>query len=178
MKYTVAWANALSQNSILKATVGVLLVSTFIFCLTTVKLAVKGPFIIERECYSRTLTTADSKHSQTEMEQFIKVALPKRFDSDGADFRSVLSEDEIQFRAKEQEDLSKKGVSQRVNITSVKMEGSSATVEADRVLSAGKIRSALFFPLKVTLATTSRTPSNPYGLILKRVSQVQVEDGK
>lgn len=178
MKYTVAWANALSQNAILKMTVGVLLVSTLIFSLTTVKLAVKEPFIIERECYSKILSTADSKHSPSEMERFVKAAIPKRFDSDGVDFRSVLSDDEVQFRLKEQEDLSKKAITQRVVVTSIKMEGASATVEADRILSAGKIRSALFFPLKVTLATTARTPSNPYGLILKKVSQVQVEANK
>ena len=79
---------------------------------------------------------------------------------------------------KEQDELSKKGVVQRVFVNNIKIDASNAVIDADRVLSVGKVRSALVFPLKVVIGSTSRTESNPYGLILRKVSQVQDEASK
>ena len=67
--------------------------------------------------------------------------------------------------------MAKKGMDQRVLVTTIKKEKEGFSVEADRVLAIGKIRSALFLPLTVDLSSVSRTASNPYGLILKRVRQ-------
>lgn len=173
MKYTVAWAQVLTQNNILKGTVIALSLAVFFFTFTTLKLALRAPFIIDRECYSKAATPADSKHTATEMEQFIRISLERRFNTDAQDFRSYVAEEEVQYRFKEQDDLAKKGITQRIAVNSIKLENNSATVDSDRILGVGKVRTVLYFPLKVTLASTGRTPSNPYGLVLRKVSQVQ-----
>jgi hypothetical protein len=112
------------------------------------------------------------------MEQFIKSSLEKRFNTEAQDVRAYIAEEEVQYRFKEQEDLAKKGITQKLIVNSIKVEGSTATVDSDRIMSAGKVRSALFFPLKVTLASSDRTASNPYGLTLRKVSQIQEGSGK
>jgi hypothetical protein len=178
MKYTVAWANVLTQNTVLKGTVVALSVAVFVFTFATLKLALRSPFIIDRECYSKVATPGDNKHTAFEMEQFIKSSLEKRFNTEAQDVRAYIAEEEVQYRFKEQEDLAKKGITQKLIVNSIKVEGSTATVDSDRIMSAGKVRSALFFPLKVTLASSDRTASNPYGLTLRKVSQIQEGSGK
>lgn len=173
MKYTVAWANVLTENSVLKVTVVGLFVAVFIFMFATVKLSLRAPFIVDRACYSKVATPGDNKHTIGETEQFVRVAVEKRFNTEAQDFRALLSEDEVQFRFREQEDLAKKGIVQRIVVGNVKIEGTNAIVDSDRILAAGKVRSALFFPIKVTLASTDRSEGNPYGLILRKASQIQ-----
>lgn len=175
MKYSVAWAQVLNENSILKGSVIILGIAVFLFAFSTLKLALRAPLIIDRECYSNAVASSDNKHTQNEMDQFVRIALEKRFNSEAQDFRTYLSGEEAQYRMKEQEELTKKGINQKVLVNSLKIEGTNVTVDSNRILSVGKVRSALSFPLKVQLLSTERTPSNPYGLILVKVSQIQEE---
>ncbi len=172
MKFTVAWANVISQNITLRIVVGVLTLCSLFFSIALARLAIREPLIIERECFSRTLNSSNGKHNDKEIENFIRVAIPLRFDSKTSDYRSYLSDDEISFRMKEQDDMIKKGMIQRVLVTNIKIEKDLFTVDTDRIFSLGKVRSALSFPLTVELLSVTRTASNPYGLILKRVKQV------
>lgn len=172
MKFTVAWANVISQNITLRAVVGILTLCSIFFSIALARMAVREPLIIERECFSKTATPVSSKHTDKELETFIRVAIPLRFDSKASDYRGYLSDDELTFRIKEQDDLTKKGMSQRVVVNAVKVEKDTFTIDADRIFSVGKVRSALSFPLVVELLSTGRTGSNPYGLILRRVKQV------
>lgn len=178
MKFTVAWANVLSQNVTLRAAVVLLALCSLVFSIATVRLALNEPIIIERECYSKAVTRGNSKHSAHEIESFLKVAISKRFDTNVTGFREYLSEDEVQYHLKEQDELTKKGIAQKVIVNSVKIEGSSVLVDTDRLIAVGKIRSAVAFPLKLVLSTTDRTQSNPYGLLLKKVTQAPVEESK
>jgi hypothetical protein len=143
----------------------------------TVRLALKEPLIVERDCSaSRILKTADTKRSVQEIEQFVRFALPKRFDTEVQDFKLFLSDEESAYRAKEQDELAKKGMVQRVLVNSIKMEGSTITVDADRMISVGKIKSVLPFPLTVFLSSMDRSELNPYGLVIQRVSPVTETD--
>ena len=49
------------------------------------------------------------------------------------------------------------------------------TVDADRLISVGEIRSTLKFPLKVQLARVARSEGNPYGLQLSAVEEIKPE---
>jgi len=179
MRFTTAWANVLSQNVALRFVTITLSTVSLIFCIATIRLALKDPFIIERECYSTLRPQADPKHTTAEIESFVITALSKRFDSNASDSKVFLSTTEEGFRAKEQEELKMKEMSQRISVNKIsKLDGTKAQVDADRTLSVGKVRSTLPFPLTVTLASTARTPGNPYGLIIQRVSQGAQEETK
>lgn len=173
MRFTTAWASVLSQNVTLKVVVLILAMCSIVLSIAAAKLALREPLLIERGCFTKTIGTTDTKHTGAEIEGFAKAALAKRFDTDAQGFKEFLADDEVSYRNKEQDELSKKGMTQRVLVNSVKINGSSLTVEADRILSLGKIRSALIFPLHITIGTTERTDGNPYGLIIKQVSPIQ-----
>jgi hypothetical protein len=178
MRFTTAWANVLSQNITLRVTVLLLSLTSLIFCISTMRLSLKDPLIIERACYSSVRKQVDAQHSTSEIEAFLKFALSKRFDSTASDSKIFLSGEEEGYREKEQDDLSKKGMTQRTLFNAItKVEGSVITVDADHILSVGKIRTILPFPLTVTLSSTDRTEGNPYGLIIRRVAQNQSTEG-
>jgi len=173
MKFTVAWANTLSQNMTLRLAVIALSLCSLFFSVVAAKLALKKPLLIERGCYSSVPSLADTKHTQTEIDAFIRVAVAKRFDSGATQVSFFISEEEENFWKKEQEDLSKKEMSQKVIVNTVKVDGPHFLVDADRLISVGKIRSALPFLLKTELSSIPRSEGNPYGLILNRVSQIE-----
>lgn len=169
MKFHVAWARVLTENQILKAVLLMLALLTSILSLSLARASLKKPVLIERGCGSRYLTPIDDKHTPQEIEAFIREAVRVRFDSDAIDFEPLLSSKEIKFREKEQRELKKKSLTQKVLINSVHTENKLYDIELDRVISSGAMRTAL--PLKVTLeiASKARTVSNPYGLVLRRV---------
>lgn len=173
MRFATAWANVHSQNITLKIVSVALAICSVILTFSTVTLSLKDPLIIERGCFSKAVVLGSSKRSQKDIEAFLADAIPKRFDSDAADWKSFLSADESAFRVKEQQELSKNGVTQKVVVKSVKPDGAGATVEAARLIFMGNKASAAFFPLKISLNTTGFTLSNPYGLILERVSEAK-----
>jgi hypothetical protein len=178
MKLTTAWANVVSQNLTLRATVLILALCTLVFSITTVRLAIRDPLIIDRECVSKAVTSAGAKHSTTEIDAFVRMALTKRFDTGATDTEIFLSDEENGFRAKEQDELSKRNITQRLVINGLKIDGSTVTVDADRLLSVGKVKSAIAFPLVVTLATLDRSTADPYGLSIRRVAQAKQEVSK
>lgn len=172
MKFTTAWANILTQNLTLRFSIVVLGLCTCLFCISIIRLAGRNPIVVERACFSKTLTEVDPKRTEHEVAAFIEEAISARFDSNSAVGKSLVSDAEMAFRKREQDDLSKRGMTQRVFVTSpVKVDGDRFLVDADRIISAGKIRSAISFPIYVELSSVARTDSNPYGLLLKRVSQ-------
>ena len=60
----------------------------------------------------------------------------------------------------------------------VKVDGKEIVVTADRLLSVGKIKSALSLNVKAVVQQSNRTESNPYGLILSSVSQIEEKEEK
>jgi len=178
MKFTEAWIDVINQNNLLKAALAISTVCTFVLCVTVVQLALRDPLLIERECYSRAVSPATTKQTASEIENFVRFSLPKRFDTEAVDPRVLLGEEEFAYRLKEQEDLARKGMKQKVIPSSIKVTDKGVEVEADRILSVGTIRSNVPFGLNVQVTATSRTPANPYGLLIQRVSQTNKEETK
>lgn len=176
MKFTTAWASVLSQNVTLRASIAVLGVCTLVLSISTVKMALRDPLIIERECISKSRQPTSTKHTPSEVDTFVRMALTKRFDSDAVDAQVVLSTEENSFRGKEQDELAKRSMAQRILVNGMKVNGSDVTVDADRLISIGKVKSVIPFPVTVSLSTTDRTPANPYGLVIRRVSQIKQEE--
>ena len=179
MRFTAVWSQTLMQNVTLRALLVGLCLTTIGLAAATVRLAVREPLIVERGCTTAAARTAGTQHSVGEIEAFVRQALIKRFDTGSSEAQLVLSADEYGYRLKEQQELKSRGIFQRVLVNSVSAEGTNVKVDADRILSASSMRSAVSFPLSLELTQTERTESNPYGLILARVSQPKPkEDSK
>lgn len=175
MKFTVAWNEVLSQNNTLKIILITLTVSTLILCVTTVRLAVRDPLLVERSCLSRTLNAVKTAQTAEEIENFVKETISTRFDSNVVDAKVFLGEEEYAYRLKEQDDLKRKGMTQKIYPSFVKANNKEVLVEADRILTVGTLRSNVPFSLSVQVTATARSTANPYGLIIQRVSQVTKE---
>jgi hypothetical protein len=101
MKFNLAWAATHHQNLVLKLCLLVTSVCSIFFCITSVRLALKAPLIIERECFSKVLQSLKGEATPIEIEAFVKVALSKRFDTEANDIKPFLSDDEWNYRLKE-----------------------------------------------------------------------------
>jgi hypothetical protein len=173
MRFPTAWASIASQNVTLKTAVLAMSLCLMFLGVATTKLAMKPPLIIDRACYSGAVSASSAKHTQMEIESFLREALAQRFNTEAVVKEGFLSTDETKFRAQEQTDLKRKEMSQKVIFNSpAKVEGSVLTVDTDRLISIAKVRSAFSFPIMVTISDTPRTESNPYGLIIEKIVSV------
>jgi hypothetical protein len=171
VKFTTAWADTLIQNTTLKLVTALLSFCLLVMCVCCIKLALREPLVIERACYSTALGLASSKHSPAEIDAFVREALRQRFDSDATVTPGFLSPEEEGFKKQEQDSFKNSQMTQKIVVKLVTAQDDSVTVDADRVISVGQVRSAFVFPLSLTLSSTARNVGNPYGLILARVSQ-------
>ncbi len=176
MRFTVAWANVVSENLALKFVSACLVVVIFSLSIVVVKLSGKKPLIVERSCYSRALATTDPERTQAEVEAFVREALASRFDTIAQVKPGYLSQEEEKFRIQEQLELKKREMSQKLVVNSVIVNGQTIKVESDRIFSVGVVRSVLPFPLLLTLGTVPRTDGNPYGLSVLQVSASKSEE--
>ena len=178
MRFTEVWAEVLSQNNTLKWSMLSLSILTVALATCLISLAMREPLVFERECFTKAIAPVSSQPTNEEIERFVRLALGKRFDTDALDVPVYLSGSELSVRNKEVEDLSKKGMSQKVIVNSVKIDQGKITVDADRIITVGKIRSALPLPLALRIKSTDRSIGNPYGLVLADVSLITTEEKK
>lgn len=178
MRFTELWADVLSQNNSLKwATLSLSILSVALAsCLLS--LAMREPLVFERECFSKSITLVSASPSNGEIERFVRLAMEKRFNTDALDVPVFLSASELDVRNREVDELTKKGMSQKVLVNSVKIENGKISVDADRIISVAKIRSALPLPVTVKVKSTDRSNGNPFGLILSDVTLVTSEEKK
>lgn len=180
MRFTEAWSKVLSQNVALRFTILCLSVSVIGLLVVLTKLSLRDPIVIERACISQALDPASTDRTQAEISAFIKEALAQRFDTTSALQDGFLSVEEAQFREQEQQGLKEKEMKQRVLVNQVeKVSGADITVDADRLISVGPVRSALPFALRLTVSSIPRSRGNPYGLKLIQVKPMEkLQDGE
>jgi len=170
MKFTYAWASLASQNVVLKLAVACLSVVAVALSATSVKLALRDALVIERGCTSTAVMVSSSPHPTEEIEAFIKEAISQRYNSDSKVTLGYLSSEEEQSRVQEQKELAARGMSQKMIVNKVTVSTNTITVDADRLISAGQIRSAFVYPLVVNIKNINRTLDNPYGLTLAKAT--------
>ncbi len=178
MKFNTAWAKNAAQNVTLKVATVTLAGVAIAQLVAIVTLALKDLPVIERACFSRPLQARPIESTKNEIEAFLVEALPMRFDSNGYLKEGFLSIEETISREKEQATLKQRQISQKIVINDVKIENKDIFVFADRILSVGKIKSVLSLNLKIIVQQSNRSESNPYGLILSTVSQIEEKESK
>ncbi len=176
MRFSTAWAKVAAQNVTLKIATVILAGVSVVQLIVISSLASRNLPIIERGCFSRAAVVAPTTPSKDEIKAFLSEALPMRFDSSTYIKDGFLSLEEITLREKEQATLKQRQIVQKVVISDINVEGKEIQVLADRLLSIGKLRSALTLNLKVSIQQTNRTEANPYGLVLGSSTQIEEKD--
>lgn len=176
MKFHAAWDSLEKENRNLKILTIFLCTLSIFLTVTVTSTATKDPLIVERACYSKIVKTAEgSAPTEDEITAFLEKSLAARFNSSPSDAMELLSYKQRAFRDKEQAELSKQKMTQKVIVNEVQISKDSVIVLADRLISIQNLRSILRFPLKVTLESTARTEGNPYGLVLSDVEPITEE---
>ena len=164
------------QKSSLQIALTTMSILAFAFGIMNIFSNMKDPIVIERGCDSRIAEIQSTNQTKTEIENFIKIALSARFDSILKNDPAIYLTENLQTsRAKEQSELKNKSIDQRVIVRSIKFDQDKYFVEADRLISIGKVRTAVPLDLMVNISSKVRSVSNPYGLILTMVDQVKDE---
>jgi hypothetical protein len=140
------------------------------------KLGLKDPIIVERGCFSKSVSIGTATVTDLEIKSFVEEVLPKRFGTAAETKTSYLSSAQLKARATEMDDLLRKGMQQTLLINRIDFSGDVIRVDADRLISIAKIRSAFPMTLDVEVSRTTRTEDNPYGLILTKVSSVDLKE--
>lgn len=178
MKFSTAWAKTAAQNVTLKIATVVLAAVSVVQLFVIGSLASRDLPIVERGCFSRALQAKPVDPTKNEIEAFLVEALPMRFDTNGYLKEGFLSIEETVSREKEQATLKQREIKQKIIVQDIKNNGKDILITADRFLSVGKIKSALSLNLKVMVQQSNRTESNPYGLILSSVTQIEEKEEK
>ncbi len=175
MKYTEAWASLAQQNLNLKRVTIAFAILCLCLVLISLRLAFREEFVFERGCFTKAVEKIDSKHSPQEIETFLQEAIKQRFNSDSQPADGYLSQQELTLRNQEQKEFKQRSMTQMILVRSVKESNGLFIVEADRVVAAGKVRSAFRWPLEVTLSSKARSAGNPYGLMVASVVPIEKE---
>ncbi|MCO5143628.1 MAG: hypothetical protein M9962_11110 [Oligoflexia bacterium] len=162
------------EDSSLKIATISLSVISLIFAILLALDFSKEAILIERACETTLVKANSNNQTQAEIESFIKTALSLRFDSIiERDPASFLANDLLAARTKEQNELNRGGVDQRLIIRVIKAKDNKFIIEADRLIAIQKARSAISTILVVQIASKPRSITNPYGLILTVVEQIK-----
>lgn len=179
MRFPQAWAEIAKQNNVLRIAILGVSVSGLLALLISMKFAFKEPLIIERGCFSKAVTkTTVQDPTKADYEAFTREALAQRFDSDANILSEYIAIEELKNRDSEQDELKRRNIKQRVTVNSISRNDDQILIDADRLLSVGNLRSAFQFPLVLFIQKQSRSQSNPYGLVLLKVSPQNPEEGK
>jgi hypothetical protein len=172
MRFTDAKVREAFERSALKLAVICLSVTSLTFGVLLVMDASQAPIVIDRACESKILGISSSMQTPEEIQDFVKVAMILRFDSDVArDPSAYMTEDLYLTRMKEQDELNKRSISQHLIIRKIHLDKNQFTVEADRLVAVGQARSAIPLVLRGRISAKSRSLTNPYGLVLSQIER-------
>lgn len=180
MRFPMAWATVARDNVALKWGVVALSCVSLVLAIALAGAASKAPLLIDRGCVSEAVEgkPVGNIQSADELKAFVTEALHQRFDSAAVASPAYLSFEELTARSKEDAELNSRKMRQRVLVNELARDGDKVSVQADRLISVGEVRSAFAFPLIVTLGSVPRSVSNPYGLVVLRAEPVKLEGGE
>jgi hypothetical protein len=174
MKIISQWDSLESQNRHFKYIVIFLLVLCLLLTIAITAKIREPPLVVERSCTTQIIKAARTQPTADEIKTFTELAIHQRFDSKSQD-TSFLTSTQRSYRSAEQDDLSKQKMRQSVLVNHIDLLKDSISVEADRVIAIGNIRSGFRFNLKITLVPSQRSERNPYGLLLETSELIRDE---
>ena len=173
MKLSSAFDGVAKENQFLKLLAKIQLITTIFLIGLVYYFADRVPVLVERSSRGLEIVSATTfSRSQSDLKQAIAQMMKARFDSGAVSPELFLNPKQILLRVTEQGDMRARGMSQSVVIREVKFEKDQATVDLDRVIAVGEVRSALRARVKVSFEEVSPNELNSYGLLLSLAEPV------
>lgn len=178
MKFTEAWAGVAQENVVLKFTVAGLIIANAMTAFAVTTFALKKPLVIARGELTKTVKLSDDAPTEAEVDQFVRTALIQRFDSNASIDENLFVLGETKNRQSELKEMASRNMDQKIIVNQVTVADKAVTVDADRIIKVGEVKTILPFPLKVKIVSVDRSAHNPYGLKVSEVTKIEPKEGK
>lgn len=167
MKFSSTVDSLSKENGFLRTMAKILILANMLLSLAVLFLHDKEPAVVERSSRGLEIVRMTPlKRTEQDVEQALKLMLNSRFDSVAAAPDVFISKRQMELREAEQREMRSRGLTQNTVFKKATVAKDAATIDFDRVLAIGEIRSALKTVIKVTFEETEPTELNPYGLKL------------
>jgi hypothetical protein len=155
------------ENAYLKTVTKMLLLLEAVLVGILFNLYDRAPVIVERSSHGLEIVKP-TEFAQTEPETKTAIVLmmKARFDSEAVSPEIFLNKTQLVLRDNEQKELKSRSMHQSVVVRGITIKRDEATVDLDRIISVGEIRSALKTKIKISFEEESPNELNPYGLLL------------
>lgn len=178
MKISTAVDSLTKENKNLRLTVKLLLIVLLCMGAVVMALSNKKPLVVERTSSGLQIVRATPlKRTKIDIIQATKLMLKARFDSHVLNPDLYLTEDELNLRNAEQVDLKSRGITQNIVFRKAQISKDNATVDFDRVLAIGDVRSDFPTVAKIAYVEVEPNTLNPYGLKLALIVPIKNKNG-
>lgn len=167
MRFSSAVDSLTKENQFLRGLAkGLLLLSIALLGLVFV-LYDKNPIMVERSSRGLEIVKPTALvRSESEIRMAIGLMLKARFNSDAPSPEIFLSDTQLTLRENEQRELKARSMSQNVIVREISISKDQATVDMDRVIALGDVRSALKVKVRIAFQEIAPNELNPFGLEL------------
>ncbi len=179
MRFSSAVDSLTKENQFLRNTVKILILAVLILGLTVLFLHDRAPTVVERTSRGLEIVRMTKlTRTEADIDLALRLMVKARFDSSALNSEVFLSKRQMELREAEQQEMKARGLVQSVVVKKTQVSQSEATVDFDRVIAVGNIRSALKTTVKVAFEETEPSELNPYGLKLTLASPLEQKEDK
>ena len=179
MRFSSAVDALSKENQFLRNVVKILTLTILMLGLTVLFLHDRAPVVVERSSRGlEVVSMTPLSRSEQDIDLSLRLMLKARFDTAAVSPDVYLSKRQLELREAEQREMQSRGLFQSVVFRKAKVSKDEATIEFDRLLSIGDIRSALKTTIKVAFEECEPNELNPYGLKLALATPMEAKEEK
>ena len=167
MKFSLSIDALSKENNFLKLIAKLLFAVVFILIIQIIFLYNRDPLLIRSSAHGLELVQPVSYvKSELDIKLATALMLKARFNSDTLSPNLFLSDRQKLLRENEQKELKARNMSQIIVVRTIEISKDHASVEIDRVIAVGDLRTAVKTKLKIAFEESEPNELNPYGLVL------------
>lgn len=179
MRFSSAVDSLTRENHFLRFTIKALILTVLALGLTVLFLHDRAPVVVERSSRGLEIVRMTTLvRTEADIDIALRLMLKARFDSGAITPEALLSKRQMELREAEQREMKSRNLYQSVVFRKGQVSKDEATIEFDRVLSVGDIRSALKTTVKIAFEESEPTELNPYGLKLALATPFEKKEEK
>lgn len=178
MKFSLSIDALSKENKFLKLVAKLLFAAVFILIVQSIFLYNRDPILIQSSTRGLEIVQPVSfVKSELDIKTATELMLRARFNTETRASNLFLSDKQKILRDAEQKELKNRNMVQTVVVRQIEISKDQATVELDRVIAVGEIRTAIKTKLKIAFEETEPNELNPYGLVLS-LAEAQTNEVK
>lgn len=165
------------ENAHLKLLTKMLLIIVAALVALVIAVYDKPPVMVERTSHGLEIVRPmDFSVDEVNTKTAVTLMIRARFNTDAISPELFLNQKQLVLRDNEQKELKSRSMHQTVIVRAIEINKDQATVDMDRVISVGEIRSALRTKIRVRIEEEQPNELNPYGLLLSLADPIEQKE--